>query len=106
MDLALAFGRPFEELADTLSERELKAWASYHKRRLLPMQRLELYLAQLTAWVARSSGVTGEIADFLIKFEPVAPTAEPAGTAAAPADPEIAQVAAALKFAPRFKKRV
>lgn len=71
MELALEFGCSVESLRKTLSERELWQWARYRARYQFPSRRMELYLAQLTAWVVRlgSNNKTASIQDFLIEME-------------------------------------
>lgn len=76
MDLALAFGQPVETLARALPEGEFQDWQHYAAKRMLPMRRLELYLAQIAQKVVQSTGASAALSDFL--FDPVEPsTVEP-----------------------------
>jgi len=56
MDLAMEFGLPVGVLSRLLTERELKAWNRYARRRMLPQRRIEAYLAQIAQLVAQTMG--------------------------------------------------
>lgn len=56
MELALEIGVPFESLAGQMTEREFLGWQHYARTKMLPTRRMELYLAQIAYWVARTMG--------------------------------------------------
>ena len=56
MDLALEMGMTAAGLSRAMTERELMQWQSYAARRMLPMRRLELYLAQIALVVVKAAG--------------------------------------------------
>lgn len=70
MDLALEIGIPAESLARTMTEHELRLWRRYAKKKLLPTQRLELYLAQVAQLIAATMGgaKNTKISDFMIRL--------------------------------------
>lgn len=70
MDLALHLGMTEAGVRRSMTERELQRWALYQSRRMLPMRRLELQLAQVSLVVARALGgnTTATLQDFL--FDP------------------------------------
>jgi hypothetical protein len=70
MNLALAFGQPYEQLADSMSEREFRAWARHGARWGLPARRIELQLAQIAWLIAKTMGGATDVdlRDFL--FDP------------------------------------
>lgn len=57
MDLALHLGMTAGGLSSCMPEAELREWQDYARRRLLPMRRIELYLAQLALVCARAGGM-------------------------------------------------
>lgn len=68
--LALHLGRPVDELARSITEAELRRWMRYAGRHGLPLQRIELMLAQLSMVIARSMGSKkARTADFLLKAQ-------------------------------------
>jgi len=97
MELALNFGIPFEQLRQTMTEREFQSWAEYRNRRRMPLERLELYLAQIACWCARTTGANGSINDFMIEF--VSAPSLPEGTSK-----DLAEAVVEFGFSPRFKK--
>lgn len=56
MDLALHLGFTVEGLKRAMTERELVAWATYAGQRMLPWRRIELYLAQVSMYIAATMG--------------------------------------------------
>lgn len=57
-----------------MTERELRFWAAYRARKMLPSRRTEIYLAQVALMVARMNGsATQTIDDFLIREAVKAP---------------------------------
>jgi len=76
MDLALEMGTTKAGLSRAMTERELMEWQVYASRRMLPMRRLELYLAQIALVVVKAAGgaKNATLADFL--FDPSEATAE------------------------------
>ncbi len=63
-----------------LPESEFRDWQRYAARRMLPSRRVELYLAQIAMWVARSAGARDvDLADFM--FDPVGADGEDEATA-------------------------
>lgn len=97
MDLALQLGGTVSELRDRMPERELNQWAMYAKQRVMPLQRIELYLAQV-AWVvacAMGGSDSARLSDFVIDF----------GNESEPEHaPSLDEAAAAFGFNPRQKK--
>jgi hypothetical protein len=87
MDLALELGMTVAELKDRMTVQELERWRLYRDWKLLPLRRLEHYLARIAQVTAG-----GDFADFL--FEPARPDA--ATTSAAPAAPQALAAAAAI----------
>lgn len=53
------------QLEATVTEQELRDWATYDTRFMLPHRRMEYYMAQLNLHVAVGNGGTYRIADFL-----------------------------------------
>lgn len=93
-DLALELGMSIETLG-RMTEREFVGWQAYAAKRLLPTRRMELYLAQIAAVVARSmGGSTGTVVDFLL--QPV--------DASAPDEDEVEELRRAVGFNPRNLK--
>lgn len=71
MDLALNLGTSLQEIKEW-PEEEFERWAIYADKYILPKRRVELQLATLCMWVARSAGAEDiTVHDFL--FDP--PTA-------------------------------
>jgi hypothetical protein len=70
MDLALAFGRAdVAAFKRSLTERDLGLWQKYAEQRMLPLRRLELYLARLTLSTARGPVTEpGELKDYLFEY--------------------------------------
>lgn len=68
MDLALSLGQSVGSLSRTMSEREFMRWQKYSAKRLLPWQRMEWYLAQMTRWIAMTMGGLSDarLQDFLM----------------------------------------
>lgn len=79
MDLSLALGLPSELLSRVMTEREFRRWGMYRRKNLLPWQKMEIYMAQLTRMIAVTMGglKDAKIADYMIEFQPPA-DAEPA----------------------------
>lgn len=105
MELALEFGCTVESLKRTLSERELWQWARYRAQHQLPSRRLELMIAQLTAWVVRlgsggGAGKNANIQDFMLEMQ--SPFEEPGK--AAPEDADVEALRTVFSFAPRKRK--
>jgi hypothetical protein len=63
--LALALGSTVGNLEATLTEEELRDWEVYDMRYMLPHQRMEYYMAQLTLHVASGNGGNSKISDFI-----------------------------------------
>lgn len=76
MDLALELGHPAEVLARTMTEREFRRWQVYAGKRLLPTQRVELYLAQIAQMIAITMGGAKNvrITDYLLEMQQPAAT--------------------------------
>ena len=74
MDLALHLGATAGDLSRSLTEAEFQRWLTYANTFGLPLRRLELMLAQLTAVVARSFGGAKsiEVRDFMLRDAPIA----------------------------------
>lgn len=71
MDLALHLGMTLDDLKKRLSEKEFLKWDRYSTRYMLPQRRLEVYLAQIAMWIAKTGmqGMEGAVVqDFL--FDP------------------------------------
>jgi len=99
MDLALELGMTYEQLRNTMSDSELRMWSRRRNEQLFPMQRLELYLAQLTRWVAIVSGQhDAKTEDFMLKF--AAP-----GNPAPAGEVDVEALQDAFNFAPRVVRR-
>jgi hypothetical protein len=67
MDLALHLGGTAGGLSRAMSEREFQDWQVYTADHMLPWRRMELYLAQIAQWVARSTGRSGDLSAFLFE---------------------------------------
>lgn len=98
MDLALHMGMTAGGLSRAMSERELMDWQRYAARRMLPMRRIELYLAQIAMVAAKAMGGAkdAKLSDFL--FDPE-PDAEPEDIEEASVD----EAKAFFGFSPRKK---
>ena len=74
MDLALEMGMTAAGLSRAMTERELMQWQSYAARRMLPMRRLELYLAQIALVVVKAAGgaKNATLSDFMFDEAPAA----------------------------------
>lgn len=89
MTLALHLGMTADGLERSITERELGDWQQLAAEDMLPLKRIEMYLAQIAHTAARASGMKkrggGELtlAEFL--FEPVA-VVEEAANDITPAD--------------------
>lgn len=70
MDLALHLGTSAGALSKTMTEAEFGEWQQYAGRRMLPMRRIELYLAQIAMLIAKTMGgsKSSDLTDYL--FEP------------------------------------
>lgn len=71
MDLALELCMPVEVLKHGTTERQIRQWSAYARRKMLPSRRIELYLAQIALLIAQTMGDGKrrfKLADFL--FEP------------------------------------
>jgi hypothetical protein len=79
-----------------MTEPEFQQWARYARRRLLPMQRMEIYLAQIAMYVVKAAGGEGKIADFMIQTFEDEPVEEP--------EDELEAAKEAFGFAPRNRK--
>jgi hypothetical protein len=95
MELALSLGSSYEALSARMTERELHVWMVYARKRMLPLQRFELYLARIcmlidTAWGGRSDA---KISDYLLGMEIEDATID-----------EAVEVGADFGFHPRYKK--
>lgn len=96
MALALEFGLPIGQL-ELMPEAEFVRWMRYSMTKGLPSRRVEIYLAQIAFWIARTMGGVGDktIADYLLDQADEVPIAE---------GDELEQAEAALNFQPRNKK--
>lgn len=82
-DLALELGCSVASL-DQMTEREFRKWSAYAAKRLLPAQRMEVYLAQVCSTIAQSVGNSEmKISDFLIELKTRAPKKKAPGAEAA-----------------------
>lgn len=92
MDLALELGMPYERMAQEMTERELRQWVKYARKRSLPSERIERYLAQV-AWAiaVTMGGAEVGIDDFLLDFD----------LSPAPIEVDPEAVKAAFGFSPR-----
>lgn len=70
MDLALHLGTSAGALSKTMTEAEFGEWQRYAGRRMLPMRRIEMYLAQIAMLIAKTMGgsKSSDLTDFM--FEP------------------------------------
>lgn len=75
MELALEIGQPAEFLARMMTEREFRRWIAYRGKRMWPMQRMEMYLAQIAQLIAITMGGAKEakITDYLIELRQAGP---------------------------------
>jgi hypothetical protein len=66
MDLALHLGCPLSVIGH-MSERELHLWDRYRIHKGFPMRRIELGLAQVSLWIAKTMGGVDNLSlkDFL-----------------------------------------
>ena len=73
MDLALHLGSTAGGLSRSMTEAEFGEWQSYAARRMLPMRRVEMYLAQIAMLIAKTMGghKSSDLRDFM--FEAVDP---------------------------------
>jgi hypothetical protein len=71
MDLALHMGSTAGALSRNMTEAEFGDWQTYATRRMLPMRRIEMYLAQIAMLIAKTmgGGKSDDIRDFM--FDPV-----------------------------------
>jgi hypothetical protein len=100
MELSLHLGGTLQGLSRTMSEAEFQAWGIYAYKRMLPFRRLEVYLAQLTLWVARSAGYSGMgVQDFLLDTRLEAVEDEPEG------EPTVAEAQNVFEFQPKYRKK-
>lgn len=76
MDLALNLGVSVQGLSHSMTEGEFRLWIDYAGKKMLPWQRIEWHLAQITRWIAMTMGgvENAQIWDYLI--EPRVPVAE------------------------------
>jgi hypothetical protein len=66
-----------EGLLRSMTEEELHRWIQYAGRHQLPLRRLELMIAQLSAVIARFAGSKdARVADFLLRVADDEPTNE------------------------------
>jgi hypothetical protein len=74
MDLALHLGMTSAGLGRAMTERELGQWRAYAAKRMLPMRRVELYLAQIALLVVKTMGgqADAKLSDYLFDPEPEA----------------------------------
>lgn len=83
MHLALELGCTVSELEHRLTEREFLLWQLYSMTHILPNRRIELALAHITSWIAKTMGgvdANVPLSSFLLK--PVVPDAEPSSPGA------------------------
>lgn len=99
-ELALHLGGTAEALGRSMSEREFRSWMGYSNERGLPWERFELYMAQLTMWVARSMG--GNFGMTLKDFILMGPNAASSGDGAE--EPTVEEAREAFQFRPRKRK--
>ncbi len=67
MDMALHLGMTAAGVSSSMTEGELRRWSEYASRRMLPMRRIEMYLAQI-AYVVQTSlggGKDVKLSDYL-----------------------------------------
>jgi hypothetical protein len=90
MDLALHLGMTAAGVSRGMSEREFVQWQHYADKRMLPLRRLELYLAQIALLVDRAWGgaKNKSLRDYLFDHTEEAPAAEDDEDAADFGDPE------------------
>lgn len=69
MALALEFGMPVGMMTKVMTEPEFAQWSRFARRRMLPLQRLEIYLAQIAMMIARTMGgaTDAKLSDFMIQ---------------------------------------
>ncbi len=72
MDLALHLGMTEAALTRSMTELELQGWADYSRRRMLPMRRIEMHLAQIAQQIAAYMGgvKSPKLSDFLFDQSP------------------------------------
>ena len=65
-DLALHLGMTAGQLSRSLTVREFGDWQRYAGTRMLPLRRIELYLAQIAYWIAGTGGAKdASLQDFM-----------------------------------------
>jgi hypothetical protein len=68
IDLSFELSIPAHELAERLPYREFVMYEQYAIKRMLPMRRLEMYLAQIPYINSLIAGGKKELDDFLFDF--------------------------------------
>lgn len=88
MDMALHLGMTEAGLRHAMTEQELRRWGWYAERRMLPMRRIELLLAQIALAVAKAMGgaTDATLEDFLFDPEPIGGETDEDGDALPDAD--------------------
>jgi hypothetical protein len=88
MDMALHLGMTEAGLRHAMTEQELQRWGWYAERRMLPMRRIELLLAQVSLVVAKAMGGVKDasLEDFLFDPDPVGDESDEDGDALPTAD--------------------
>lgn len=90
------------QLTREMTERELKQWKKFRKQALFPLERIELYLAQVAQVVAGSMGARGaKLADYIIELRD---PDEDHDEAAAPTEVDVKALQKVFEFKPRRKK--
>lgn len=69
IDLSFELGVPIHELAHRMPEADFTLYQVYASKRMLPMRRIEMHLAQLTAVLAQVNGKDRTTADFLFDLQ-------------------------------------
>jgi hypothetical protein len=70
MELALNLGMTSETMQRAMSEREFVSWQRYAAAHMLPLRRIEVYLAQIAMMIVKtmsSSAGSLTLGDFLLK---------------------------------------
>lgn len=89
----------YQQLRQSMPDRELLMWVRYRNQRRFPQHRLELMLAQLTRWVAMVAGQTdAKTEDFMLEFAA-------AGTTPPDREADVDALQQAFNFAPRVVRR-
>jgi hypothetical protein len=103
MDLALEFGCTVDELGEAMTERELRQWQAYARKRWLPGRRLELLLANIARMTAGSDSLVPFIFDPALR-EALTPKTVATATVAASAFAAIAGTGRIFRLGQKRKK--